>query len=104
MNHKRFKEIDVGFICLNCNFNVESLGYTSRDHCPNCLYGLHVDINPGDRLSHCKGVLKPVDFEKFKNTYKIIYECQKCQMIRKNILATDDNFEALIKLSERNKL
>ncbi len=90
---KKFNEIDIPFKCINCGYDVEPLGYTSRDHCPNCLYALHVDINPGDRASNCKGILKPIDFENFKGGYKIIYKCDKCNMIRKNIFAKDDNFD-----------
>ena len=56
---KRFNERDEGFICEHCNTQVQPLGYTSRDHCPFCLYSKHVDINPGDRLNTCTGLLKP---------------------------------------------
>ncbi len=100
---KKFKEIDVAFKCINCGYDVEPLGYTSRDHCPNCLYALHVDINPGDRASDCKGVLVPTDYEKYKDTFKIIYKCEKCGSIRKNILANDDNYDVFIKLGTEGK-
>lgn len=99
MEAKKFKEIDEGFICENCNKKVSPLGYTSRDHCPYCLYSKHVDINPGDRLSTCKGLLKPVGIEKFKDTYKIIYKCKKCNLIHKNIKASDDDMNLIIDLS-----
>ena len=72
---KRFMVRDEEFICENCGKNVTKLEYTSRDHCPYCLYSKHVDINPGDRLNECKGLLIPVGIEKFKNSYKIIYKC-----------------------------
>ena len=91
--------IDEKFICENCHKEVNELGYTARDHCPHCLYSKHVDINPGDRLNSCKGLLKPIDIEKFKDTYKIIYKCTKCQEIHKNIMARDDNYDLIIKLS-----
>ena len=57
---KKFIVRDEEFICENCNKLVNKLGYTSRDHCPHCLYSKHVDINPGDRLNECKGLLKPI--------------------------------------------
>ncbi len=97
--NKKFKEIDEAFTCINCNKEVNPLGYSSRDHCPYCLYALHVDINPGDRASDCKGVLVPIDYEKHKDTFKIIYKCKKCNAIRKNILANDDNYDQLLKLN-----
>ena len=94
--------IDEEFICENCHKNVPKLQYSARDHCPNCLYSKHVDINPGDRQNSCKGLLKPIDIEKYKNTYKIIYKCIKCNQIHKNIMANDDNFDKVIELSCRN--
>ena len=91
--------IDETFICENCKKKVEKLNYTARDHCPYCLYSKHIDINPGDRSNKCKGLLEPIEIEKFKNTYKIIYKCKKCGVHHKNIIATDDNFDLIIDLS-----
>ena len=65
---KKFYKSDESFICENCGKEVEKLNYTSRDHCPYCLYSKHVDINPGDRMNTCKGLLKPIGIEKFKET------------------------------------
>ena len=96
---KRFEMRDEEFICDNCQRLVSKLEYTARDHCPYCLYSKHVDINPGDRLNSCKGLLKPIDIEKFKNTYKIIYKCEKCGELHKNIIADDDDMNEIIKLS-----
>lgn len=96
---KKFKMIDEEFICNNCNKQVNKLNYTARDHCPYCLYSKHVDINPGDRNNTCQGLLKPISIEKHKNTYKIIYKCQKCNKLHKNIIANDDNFDKIIELS-----
>ena len=96
---KRFNMIDENFICEVCGKEVSKLNYTARDHCPFCLCSKHVDINPGDRLETCHGVLKPVGIEKFKDTYKIIYKCNKCGMNKRNIMANDDNMDEIIKLS-----
>lgn len=96
---KTFNEIDEEFICENCGFNVEKLGYSCRDHCPNCLYSKHVDINPGDRKNNCHGLLKPIGIEKFKDTFKIIYKCNTCGKEHRNIVAKDDNMNEIINLS-----
>jgi len=101
---KKFNMIDEGFTCEFCHQKVEKLNYTARDHCPFCLYSKHVDINPGDRQNDCKGLLKPINIEKFKNTYKIIYKCQKCNQLHKNIIANDDDFNKIIELSSNNQL
>ena len=100
MEDKKFKMIDEEFICYNCNSKVNPLGYTARDHCPYCLYSLHIDINPGDRKENCHGLLKPISIEKNKKSdYKIIYKCEKCGKITKNIMAKDDNMDEIINLS-----
>lgn len=96
---KRFTMKDENFTCENCHKNVNKLNYTARDHCPYCLYSKHVDIMPGDRLNKCKGLLKPIGIEKFKDTYKIVYQCQKCNQIHKNIMASDDNMDIIIQLT-----
>lgn len=96
---KRFTMKDENFTCENCHKNVNKLNYTARDHCSYCLYSKHVDIMPGDRLNKCKGLLKPIGIEKFKDTYKIVYQCQKCNQIHKNIMASDDNMDIIIQLT-----
>ena len=42
---KLFSKKDESFVCENCKKEVEVLNYTSRDHCPFCLYSKHVDIS-----------------------------------------------------------
>ena len=97
---KKFTMIDEEFTCSVCSKLVKPLGYTARDHCPYCLCSKHVDINPGDRNNTCKGLLKPIGIEKYKDTYKIIYKCEKCNQIHKNIMANDDNMDLIIELSK----
>ena len=97
---KRFNMIDEEFICENCNNKVERLEYSARDHCNHCLYSKHVDILPGDRQNNCQGLLKPIGIEKYRDTYKIVYQCQKCKELHRNIMANDDNMEVIIELSK----
>ncbi len=95
-----FTKNDEEFTCENCNAKVSKLSYTSRDHCNKCLYAKHVDINPGDRLEKCQGILEPIGIENnSKKGYVIVYKCKKCGKIRKNIAAKDDNMKLIIKLS-----
>ena len=96
---KNFTMRDEEFICDNCQRKVYPLKYTARDHCPYCLYSKHLDILPGDRKNTCHGLLKPIGIEKFKDTYKIIYKCEKCGQTHKNIIAKDDDMDLIIKLS-----
>ena len=90
--------IDEEFVCEKCKKKVNKLNYTARDHCPFCLYSKHVDILPGDRKNKCGGLLVPIDIEKFKNSYKIIYKCEKCNILHKNIIAKDDDFDEILQI------
>lgn len=102
MEQKRFSKNDSGFICENCKKEVSPLGYTSRNHCPFCLYSKHLDINPGDRASGCGGLLEPVCAEiSAKKGYVIVHRCKKCGEIHKNKAAEDDNISLIIKLTAR---
>ena len=97
---KKFIQNDNNFICEVCKKDVPKLLYSSRDHCNYCLSSKHVDIHPGDRQNTCQGILKPVAIEKFRNTFKIIYKCEKCNIIHKNVVALDDNMDMIIELSK----
>ena len=100
MESSKFTEIDEEFICENCGKKVSKLGYSCRNHCPHCLYSKHVDINPGDRLENCSGILEPFEIEyNSKKGYVIVFKCQKCGKIRKNKMAKDDNMAEIIKIS-----
>lgn len=100
-NMKRFSMMDEPFICENCKEKVEPLHYSARDHCPNCLYSKHVDILPGDRSNPCQGLLIPIGISKYKDTYKIVYQCEKCHQLHRNIMANDDNMDKIIELSTK---
>lgn len=103
METKRFKMIDEEFICEVCGKKVLPLKYSARDHCPYCLCSKHVDINPGDRLNPCKGILRPVSIDKFKDTYKIVYKCSKCGSTHRNIMANDDDFDKILEVMKNVK-
>ncbi len=46
--------------CNNCDEQVFRLNNGSyRNHCPFCLFSLHVDNIPGDRNNTCKGLMEP---------------------------------------------
>lgn len=95
-----FKVIDEEFKCENCGRHVPKLGYSCRNHCPFCLYSKHVDIEPGDRLETCHGLLEPIGIEtNGKKGYIIVFRCQKCGSIRKNKVAEDDDMDKVIALS-----
>ena len=101
---RKFTEIDEEFICENCGKKVEKLKYSCRNHCNYCLNSKHVDINPGDRLEKCHGMLQPIGIEMSnKKGYVIIYKCKKCGQIRKNKAAKDDSFDMILEISKNTK-
>ncbi len=99
---KMFVKRDEEFICDACGRSVSPLKYTTRDHCPYCLYSKHVDINPGDRMNTCLGLLEPIEIEKYRDTYKIVYKCLKCGKLHKNVIAKDDDMNKIIEISTKS--
>ena len=94
--------IDEEFICEVCQTKVEPLGYTARDHCPNCLCSKHVDNNPGDRANKCLGILRPIAIDPDpKNEFKIVYSCDNCSETKRNKAAKDDNMELIIQIMSK---
>lgn len=99
MSGAKFTKNDQGFICACCGAEVSALKYSSRDHCPKCLVSLHVDINPGDRLNTCKGMLVPIGIKiDNKKGYIIEYKCEKCGELHNNKAAKDDRFSTILKV------
>lgn len=80
------------FECVVCGEQVGPLRQGScRNHCPTCLYSVHVDVLPGDRASECGGVLAPVAVEHSgKKGWVIVHRCERCGEIRRNKAALDD--------------
>jgi len=96
---KKFERKVENFECSNCHEQVVGNGYT--DHCPNCLYSKHVDINPGDRASDCQGIMIPVAAEVKREGYKIHYQCKKCGYQHKVKSVPEDNFDVILKLVQK---
>lgn len=105
MEQKRFLKNDNGFVCLHCGKTVRPLGFTSRNHCPFCLYSRHVDILPGDRANPCGGALRPLFCDPDpKRGYIITHECERCGARVRNRAAypaevDPDDIDLLIKLT-----
>ncbi len=95
---KNFIRKKENFWCNNCGVEVVGDGYT--DHCPNCLWGKHVDDKiPGDRGNKCRGAMRPVGVVYEKEGFRIYYECQRCGHKFRVREGVGDNREELIKLA-----
>lgn len=82
------------FTCKVCGRLVVPAGAGSdhRNHCPNCLCSLHVDIEPGDRQSDCGGIMEPIAVWVRKNgEWAVIHRCRRCGALSSNRIAADDN-------------
>lgn len=94
---KNFITNNEGFICENCGRDVLPLKNGScRNHCPFCFYSKHVDKDvPGDRLSECGGLMKPIAYEYHsKKGYMIVHKCCECGKTIKNKTAFDDPLQS----------
>lgn len=82
---------NTAFECIACKNNVPPVTNGSyRNHCPFCLYSLHVDHMPGDRANACKGLMKPVGLHyKSNKGWQIIHKCLRCKMHKANKIAED---------------
>jgi hypothetical protein len=98
------------FKCAHCGVFVSSAhqlsGVNNRNHCPYCLWSCHLDLfAAGDRLSACKGPMKPIGLtmKRGRNKYRfesrgelmIIHECVDCSAISMNRIAADDDAETI---------
>lgn len=85
---------DEIFTCKNCGRQVVPAGAGSdhRNHCPNCLHSLHLDLEPGDRAADCGGIMEPVAVWVRKNgEWAIIHRCRRCGSFSSNRVAADDS-------------
>lgn len=90
---KSFIKNKEDFTCEQCGFFVQGTGYTN--HCPQCFWSKHVDINPGDRGESCKGLMKPISVQGSTNKMTITHKCTVCNFVRNNKIQKEDNLEKL---------
>ncbi len=99
------------FFCLRCGVIVsgayELSGVRNRNHCPYCLWSRHLDWRaPGDRLSSCKGAMRPIGLtlKNARNKYAsgpsgelmAIHQCTVCRAVSINRIAADDGTGILL--------
>jgi len=101
------------FRCGQCNNFVSAAqilsGVNNRNHCPYCLWSRHLDLFvAGDRLSACKGKMKPIGLtmKKSRNKYQIksrgelmlVHECVDCGDLSINRIAADDDPDSILEV------
>lgn len=97
MEEKKFQRTIENFTCEHCGQKVQGSGYTN--HCPKCLWSKHVDVNPGDRLSNCQGMMKPIDAYFTKDKWRIVQECEKCNHSFEVFADKKDDLNKILQLS-----
>ena len=96
--------INTTFLCRNCGAAVPppESGGKMRNHCPHCLWSLHVDLSKGDRRCSCRGLMEPISvWVKPSGEWAVIHRCTSCGFIRANRIAADDNEMLLFSLAAK---
>ena len=94
---KKFQRTRENFVCEKCGHEIDGDGYTN--HCLNCLWSKHVDVNPGDRAADCEGLMEPAGLEMKAGEYVILHKCIRCGHKKKNKKASGDNFDVVLKIT-----
>lgn len=105
------RQPNADFKCAHCRSYVSAShflsGVINRNHCPYCLWSRHLDLKKaGDRLSACKGKMKPIGLS-LKRTPKrynaekggevmLVHQCQECGRLSANRIAADDDAQTLM--------
>jgi hypothetical protein len=111
-----FIDINADFKCNHCRQHISTnsalSGVINRNHCPYCLYSKHLDLySAGDRLSACKGAMKPVGLTLKKTNKKygsangelmLIHCCEECAKVSINRIAADDIAENIYEVYENS--
>ena len=77
-----------------------------RNHCPGCLWSKHVDVEPGDRASRCRALMRPdrIDTRAGKGLV-VVHVCVGCGFTRCNRTADDpvqsDDLDVIIAVLRR---
>jgi ribosome biogenesis GTPase len=90
------------FICKVCGTPVgpENAGTQHRNHCPKCLSSIHVDNEPGDRASLCRGIMDPISVWVRKGgEWAVIHRCRICGDLSSNRIAADDDHTQLLSIA-----
>ena len=92
---RRRAGISEEFKCRNCRtfIGTPPTGGSQRNHCPMCLFSLHVDgKTPGDRASDCHSLMEPIGvFYRMSLEQMVVHRCRGCDFVRYNRVAADDN-------------
>jgi hypothetical protein len=90
--------------CRRCGgeFSPDAPGTRHRNHCPWCLWSVHMDDKPGDRASDCHGGMEPIAIQaRPDGEWLIVHQCKSCFTVHVNRIAGDDSERELLALAVR---
>lgn len=91
------RKLNHWFVCKGCWVVVLPASKTTRNHCPECFFSLHVDGDvPWDRDTSCWGDMLPINFLIKHGKQKIEFQCVKCNKTHTNKVAGDDELGSLL--------
>ena len=108
----RMRYYEEAFTCRHCGALVQAnpllSGVQHRNHCPYCLWSLHVDLyEAGDRLCACRGGMRPIGltFKAGRNKYAaeqgelmLVHQCELCCDLSINRIAADDDDTLILEI------
>ncbi|HRK20278.1 MAG TPA: RNHCP domain-containing protein [Fimbriimonadaceae bacterium] len=92
------------FKCRHCGMTIVCAGGGTehRNHCPNCLHSVHLDVDPGDRQADCGGLMEPIAVWVRKGgEWAVIHRCRVCGALSSNRIAADDHDALLVSLAAK---
>ncbi|MCR9145143.1 MAG: RNHCP domain-containing protein [bacterium] len=100
-----YRKTDPGktesFRCRKCRAMIGSppAGGSQRNHCPLCLFSMHVDYRPGDRSANCGSSMEPISIWVRKGEWVLLHRCMGCGVIHSNRIAADDSEIVLMSIA-----
>ncbi|MDR1692711.1 MAG: RNHCP domain-containing protein [Oscillospiraceae bacterium] len=94
--------VEPVFTCRVCGLQVapDGAGTRHRNHCSQCLTSVHLDVEPGDRASDCRGTMDAIGVWVRKDgEWAIIHRCRICGALSSNRIAADDNPTLLMSIA-----
>ena len=101
---RRSSQEEGSYRCRRCKLmvSVRAPGTQHRNHCPSCLWSIHVDQSPGDRRSDCRALMEPIAiWVQPRGEWSLVHRCQGCGGLNSNRIAGDDNAFVLMSLAAR---
>lgn len=90
--------------CRHCGgeFSLDAPGTRHRNHCPWCLWSVHLDDTPGDRAADCGGGMEPIAIHAASDgEWLLVHQCKTCFAVHVNRIAGDDSERELLSLALR---